>query len=46
MFTSDPNAFEVVLRNDGKYPTRFKELEDDMSKLILKAGSEPSLVNM
>ena len=43
VFTSDPNAFEAVFRNEGKYPVTVRAVEEDMPKLIRKAGHEPAL---
>ena len=46
VFTNDPSAFEAVFRNEGRYPVKTKELSYGVSRLIRKAGHEPSFVNM
>lgn len=46
MFIKDPSAVEVVFRNEGKYPVRTKEMEEDVRDLIRKAGHEPSFASL
>ena len=41
VFTNDPSAVEVVFRNEGVYPIRSEEMENNMEILWRKTGNQP-----
>ena len=41
VFTNDPSATEVVFRNEGTYPIRSQEAENNMEFLWKKTGNPP-----